>query len=149
MCTQNQLQRQSIHVLRERIKCKAAGALHRHVGSIPFILMILFHPVTLFLFYLKRHLFQKYCFSIQITLHPVIFMKLHLLMFVSVKFPLSILLSHQRVFILGVPKKVVFWHFQQHRDYLDWRFFSDKNYRQGTISEQILKTFGQCQNCQN
>ena len=27
-------------------------------------------------------------------------------------------------------------------------FFCNRNYRQGSISEQILNTFGQCQNCQ-
>ena len=33
-------------------------------------------------------------------------------------------------------------------DYLQWIFFCIY-YRQSTISQQILETFGQCQNCQN
>ena len=46
-------------------------------------------------------------------------------------------------------KKLSFDNFQHYQDYLEWRFFCYENKRQRTISEQILKTFGQCQNCQN
>ena len=53
------------------------------------------------------------------------------------------------VVVLGVPKKLSFDNFQHYRDYLEWRFFCYENKRQRAISEQILKTFGQCQNCQN
>ena len=37
--------------------------------------------------------------------------------------------------ILGVPKKVVFRHFQHYRNNLEWRFSCNKNNRQRTISE--------------
>ena len=46
-------------------------------------------------------------------------------------------------------KKVSWGNFQHYRDYLQWIFFCHKNYSQSTISEQILETLGQCQNCQN
>ena len=48
--------------------------------------------------------------------------------------------------ILGVPKKLSFDNFQHYQDYIEWKFFYDENKRQRTISEQIMKTFGQCQN---
>ena len=51
--------------------------------------------------------------------------------------------------ILGVPKKIAFWHFQHYQNYLGQNFFYSKNYRQKAISEQVLKIFGGCQNCQN
>ena len=44
-------------------------------------------------------------------------------------------------------KKVNNRQFKHHRDYLEKKFFSNINNRQSTIFEQILKTFGQCQNC--
>ena len=44
-------------------------------------------------------------------------------------------------------KKVSQGNFQHYQDYLQWIFFCKKNYRQSTISEQILETFGQYQNC--
>ena len=46
-------------------------------------------------------------------------------------------------------KRVSWGNFQYYRDYLQWISFCNKNYRQSTISEQILETFGQSQNCQN
>ena len=46
-------------------------------------------------------------------------------------------------------KKSVILHFQHYLDYVKWKFFCNRNYKQNTISEQVLKTFGQCQNCQN
>ena len=45
-------------------------------------------------------------------------------------------------------KKSNNWHFQHHGDYFEQKFFCNRNNRPKTISEQILKTFGQCQNCQ-
>ena len=45
-----------------------------------------------------------------------------------------------------VVKKSFLWHFQHYQDYIRYRFFYSENYRQNTISEQILKAFGQCQN---
>ena len=55
---------------------------------------------------------------------------------------------HRRLYWVS-QKKLSFDNFQHYRDYLEWRFFCNENKRQRTISEQILKTFGQCQNCQN
>ena len=50
--------------------------------------------------------------------------------------------------IWGVQKKVSRGNFRHDPDYLQWIFFCNRNYRQNTISQQILETFGQCQNCQ-
>ena len=50
---------------------------------------------------------------------------------------------------IGWLKKGFFWHFQHYQDCLHYRFFNNENYRQCTTSEQILKAFGQSQNCQN
>ena len=47
-----------------------------------------------------------------------------------------------------VNKKVNTWHFRYQGDCLEQKFFCIRNYRQSTIFQQILKTFGQCQNCQ-
>ena len=41
------------------------------------------------------------------------------------------------------------FHFQHHRDYLQEKNFCNRNYRQNTIFQQNLKTFGECQNRQN
>jgi len=49
--------------------------------------------------------------------------------------------------ILGVHKKRSRGNFKHDRDYLQLILFCSENYRQRTISEQILETFGQCQNC--
>ena len=43
---------------------------------------------------------------------------------------------------IGWLKKVSFLHFQHYQDHLQYRFFYNENYRQSTISEQILKAFG-------
>ena len=51
--------------------------------------------------------------------------------------------------ILGVPKKLSFDYFQYFGDYLEWKFFCNENKKQRTKSEQIMKTFGRCQNFQN
>ena len=50
---------------------------------------------------------------------------------------------------MGWLKKSFSWHFQHYQDHLQYEFLYSQNYRQSTISEQILKIFGECQNCQN
>ena len=45
-------------------------------------------------------------------------------------------------------KKVNNWYFQHPLGYLEQTFFCNRFKRQRTISAQILKAFGQCQNCQ-
>ena len=51
--------------------------------------------------------------------------------------------------IQGESKKRFNLHFQHHQDFLEDKKFCNINYSHSAISEQVLKLFGQCQNCQN
>ena len=57
--------------------------------------------------------------------------------------------SFQNDVIQGESKKSFNLQFQHHQDFLEDKKFCNINYSHSAISEQVLKLFGQCQNCQN